>query len=396
MTQKESLAEYLFAVIRGKKSGLGPALFLALMKLFSWGYYAIIWSMCRLYSSGLFSKQKLPCFVVSLGNITVGGTGKTPTAERMASEFLARGYKVAILNRGYRGTWRGIAEIVSDGEKMLMTAQECGDEAYLLAANLPGVGVVIGRDRYTSGLLAIKEYGAEVLILDDAFQHWQLARDLDIVLIDATDDLLKNHILPRGTLREPLSGLKRASMFFLTKTDHAGQQRLEEIKGYLERINPSAPIIETNHKPAGFIEIENWYSGKATAILPIDTVSGHKVLAFSALGNPASFENTIVGLGGEVYQQVRFPDHHSYTMAEMQRILIRAVASGVSALVTTEKDAVKIPAEFIHRFRKLPIYVLKIQVFSNEEEEFDKVQQKIAAMIAKKRLELAEDRQRFS
>ena len=114
MTQKESLAEYLFAVIKGKKTGLGPSLFLALMKLFSWIYYAIIWSICSLYSSGLFSKQKLPCFVVSLGNITVGGTGKTPTAERMAMEFLARGYKVAILNRGYRGTWRGIAEIVSE------------------------------------------------------------------------------------------------------------------------------------------------------------------------------------------------------------------------------------------------------------------------------------------
>ena len=187
-----------------------------------------------------------------------------------------------------------------------------------------------------------------------------MARDLDIVLIDATDDLLNNHILPRGTLREPLGGLSRATMFFLTKTEQAGQERLEGIKDYLAQINPAAMVVETNHKPAGFIEIEDWYSGKAKAILPTDTIAGHKILAFSALGNPASFENTIVSLGGEVYQSVRFPDHHSYTMAEMQRILIRAVASGVSALVTTEKDAVKIPSEFIHRFRKLPLYVLKI------------------------------------
>ncbi|MFA6074652.1 MAG: tetraacyldisaccharide 4'-kinase [Negativicutes bacterium] len=395
MTRKETLSDYLFAVIKGKKTGFGPSLFLTLMTWFSWIYYAVIWSLCALYRCGLFSKQKLPCFVVSLGNITVGGTGKTPTAERMATEFLERGYKVAILNRGYRGTWRGIAEIVSNGEQMLMTAQECGDEAYLLAANLPGVGVVIGRDRYTSGLLAIKEYGAEVLILDDAFQHWQLARDLDIVLIDATDDLLNNHILPRGTLREPRSGLKRATMFFVTKTEHADQQRLEEIKEYLARINPAAPIIETNHKPAGFIEIEDWYAGKAKAILPTDTIYGQKILAFSALGNPASFEHTIVSLGGEVYQRVRFPDHHSYSMAEMQRILIRAVASGVSALVTTEKDAVKIPSEFIHRFRKLPIYVLKIQVFSNEEAEYDIVRKKVFEMISQKKIELEKEKRRF-
>lgn len=384
MIRKKTWREDGLAMIKGQKTGVFPFFFVLLMKILSLGYCQAVKLVRYFYQCGIFSKYKLPCFVISIGNMTVGGTGKTPTAERMAREFLQAGYKVAILQRGYRGTWEGVAEIVSDGEQIFMTAGECGDEAYLLATNLPGVGIVVGRDRYTSGLLAIKELGAEILIMDDGFQHWQLERDLDVVLVDVTDDLSKNQILPRGTLREPVDGFKRADVFMLTKTDLVDDKLTDSTAKFLSELNPRAMIIEVVHSPAGLIEIADWYAGKYDKISLNDKLSGQRVLVFSAIGNPLSFENTIENLGCEIVQRMRFADHHSYTMSEMQRILIRAVASGVTALVTTEKDAVKLPSEFIHRYRKLPIYVSKIEMQATDPAKYTRLYEAIAEKVAAK------------
>ena len=381
MTRKKTIPEYYLEVIKGKRKGIAPFLMLVVCKIVSYFYYTVVRSILGLYSLGIKKKCKLPCFVISLGNITVGGTGKTPTAERIATQFRDSGYKVTILNRGYRGSWRGKAEVVSDGEQIYMTAPECGDEAYLLAANLPGVSVVIGRDRYVSGELAIRQLGTEVLILDDGFQHWHLERDLDIVLIDATDSLLNNHILPYGTMREPISSLSRADIVLLTKTEHAAAENIVALDAYFREHLPRILVVETSHAPESFVNIEDWYAGHYEKSLAVDTLSGQKALVFSALGNPGAFEDSVSQLVGDVCQKVQFPDHHAYTMAELQRILIRAVASGANCIITTEKDAVKIPSEFIHRQRKLPIYVLRISVRTNDDANYDRIKERICREI---------------
>ncbi|VBB09275.1 tetraacyldisaccharide 4'-kinase [Lucifera butyrica] len=360
--QLEDLLTYLYELVHGEKKGRLAGMMLAVLRglsvIYTWGVLVKL----SLYRWGLLRQRKLPCRVISLGNITVGGTGKTPTAERLALAIRDMGYRVVILNRGYRAGWQEDVGLVSDGRRIYMSVAEAGDEAYLLAKNLPGVAVVIGKNRSVSGDYAVKQLKADVIIMDDGYQHWQLARDFDIVLIDSINRFGNGYLLPRGTLREPLRNLNRADAFILTKVNQSTNGNREMIRQTLERYNPSALVAESTHSPQCFIEIERWYKGVRPDQIALDDIKGKKVMAFSAIGNPASFEQTIAELKAELADTVRFPDHHDYTMAEMQFIMQRAVDNGLCALVTTEKDAVKIPAEFIHSDRPLPLYVLNMTV----------------------------------
>lgn len=371
MRLRESIQTYLYRIVHGEKQGLFASILLFLLHLFSRLYAWGVNFKLSLYRIGLLKQHRLPCKVISLGNITVGGTGKTPTAQRLAALIRDMGYRVVILNRGYRAAWRGNVGLVSDGHKIYMTAAEAGDEAYLLAKSLPGIPVVIGRERAISGEYAVKKLRAEVIILDDAYQHWQLARDLDIVLIDSLNQFGNNFLLPRGTLREPLTNLNRAHTFLLTKVDQTTDNAVGSIRDTLVQYNPSALIVESIHRPRWFIDIEQWYKGVRDAGVTLEAVRGRSVMAISAIGNPSSFEQTISDIGVNVIDSLRYPDHHHYTMAEMQWAMERAVERGAMALVTTEKDAVKIPSEFIHSERPLPVYVLGIEVrFLDGYEEF--------------------------
>lgn len=361
MRRREALQTYLYKVVHGKEHGFWPGIILRVLTAFSLLYTLGVKCKLALYQHGWLRRKCLPCLVISLGNITLGGTGKTPTAQVMARTMRDMGYKVAVLNRGYRGTWRGRVGVVSDGRKIYMTAAEAGDEAYLLAKNLPGVPVLIGRRRYLTGRFAYEQFGADVVILDDGYQHWQLYRDLDIVLIDAMSSFGNNHVLPRGTLREPLPHLNRAHAFLLTKTDQAANGT-EQLRQTITRYNPQAAIVESIHKPCYFIEITDWYKGAVRKKVSLEAVRGRAVMVMSAIGNPASFEHSIARLGAARVEPVRYPDHHDYTMAEMQHVLQRAVDDGAAAIITTEKDAVKIPSEFIHSSRPLPIYILGMEV----------------------------------
>lgn len=204
MHQREALQVYLYQLVHGNRQGLLAAALLIVLRVMSFIYGIGVTIKLRLYKHGILKQHKLDCRVISLGNITVGGTGKTPTAQRLASIIRDMGYRVAILNRGYRAGWRGQVGLVSDGRRIYMSVSEAGDEAYLLAKNLPGVAVVIGKNRTITGEYAVRNLRAEVIILDDGYQHWQLARDLDIVLIDTLNVFGNNFLLPRGTLREPL------------------------------------------------------------------------------------------------------------------------------------------------------------------------------------------------
>lgn len=362
MSLRETVQGYLYRLIHGEERGFVAALLLVVLNLLSQVYGAAIALRLFLYKQGILQTHRLPCRVISLGNITVGGTGKTPTAQKLAATIRDMGFKVAILNRGYRSKWQGDVGVVSDGRHIHMTASEAGDEAYLLAKNLPGIPVLIGKNRALSGQYASEHFQVDVVILDDGYQHWQLQRDFDIVLIDALNIFGNNYLLPRGTLREPLKNLVRADAVLLTKVDQSSDDALATIRATLASYNDKAIIVESVHNPQGFSEVENWYKDATTGILPSDTLTGSKVLAFSGIGNPSSFEQTLADLGIDLIAAVRYPDHYEYAMTEMQRLMQQAVEVGAQALVTTAKDAVKIPSEFIHSHRPLPVYVLGIEV----------------------------------
>ncbi|MCE5286593.1 MAG: tetraacyldisaccharide 4'-kinase [Pelosinus sp.] len=370
MRQMEAFQIYLYKIAHGEKKGFIAAIVLAVLRILSLIYGFGVGLKLSLYKHGFLRQHKLPCFVISLGNITVGGTGKTPTAQRLATIIRDMGYRVVILNRGYRSAWKGQVGVVSDGDKIYMSVTEAGDEAYLMAKKLPGVGVVIGKKRAITGNYAVDKLKAEVIILDDGYQHWELARDLDIVLIDTINVFGNNFLLPRGTLREPLANLERAHACLLTKVDQSTHDARDGIRDIIKCYNDTALIVESIHNPRYFIEIEEWYKGIRTKnMIPLDIVKGQKIVALSAIGNPPSFEQTITGVGAEVVETVRYPDHHDYTMAEMQHVMQKAVDNGAYAIITTEKDAVKIPSEFIHSDRPLRMYVLGIEIYFTEGHE---------------------------
>ena len=338
------------------------------------------------YELGFSGKERLNCFVISLGNITVGGTGKTPTAQRLAKEIRDLGYRVVILNRGYRAKFRGEVGIVSDGKTLNMDAAQAGDEAYMLAKHLPNVPVLIGARRAVTGQYAIENFGAEVVILDDGYQHWQVIRDLDILLIDAVSVFGNGHILPRGTLRESISHISRADICLMTKVDQAREGSRDLIRETVKKYNADAQIVESIHQPRCFIPLGEWTENLAGDGVPVETIRGKKIMAVSAIGNPASFERTLRDLGAEIISSLRYPDHHDYTPAEMADILRQADSFGAEMIVVTEKDAVKIPAEVAKENWSIPIYVICVEVkFQAGADDFkQKLQRCLAEKIGKK------------
>ena len=363
-TQKiENLRTYFIYLIHSKESdGFFMTLLMGLFYIFSLVYEQLVNMKLLCYKAGILGKEKLNCYVISLGNITVGGTGKTPTAQRLARDIRDMGYKVVILNRGYRSKWHGEVGIVSDGKNLHMDAAEAGDEAYMLAKHLPNVPVLIGAERAVTGKYAIEHFGAEVAILDDGYQHWQLIRDMDILLVDAVNVFGNGHLLPRGTLRESMSHISRADVCLITKVDQAEAGAGEYIRETVHKYNKDAKIVESIHQPRCFIPLAEWFIDLASEGVSVETISGKKILAVSAIGNPASFEQTLRDLGAEIMESIRYPDHHEYTVKEMRDVLQQADALGAEYIVITEKDAVKIPAEFAKSNWNIPIFVICVEV----------------------------------
>lgn len=352
-----------------------------------WPALALLRGAAWLYRKGVLAKyhaiadhperqEHVPAVVISLGNITVGGTGKTPTACMLARRLQSQGWRVALLNRGYRSQREdGGAAVMSDGQRVLLSAEEGGDEACLMARSLPGIPVLVGRKRALGGRLAVERFGTQVLILDDGFQHWQLYRDLDIVLVDGTNPFGNGHVLPRGILREPMEQLGRADAFIITKGDQITQDRAEAIAAKLRQYNPAAPVAMAIHKPSSCLAFAAWHDGKghgSGALQP----DGQSVLAVSALGNPASFERTLADAGFTVAGSLRYEDHHHYSCDDIRHMAARAAETGC-LLVTTEKDAVKLPAPLIKEY-DLPLYVLSITIeFTAGQDQIDTILQAV-------------------
>lgn len=298
------------------------------------------------YKKGILKSVCLPVPVISVGNITVGGTGKTPVVEYIARYLQAKGKRVAILSRGYAARIR--RESGSPGENV------CNDEYLLIKENIPDVPHLMNKDRIKGGLEAIERFQAEYLVLDDGFQHLRLARDLNIVIIDALNPFGYEQIIPRGMLREPLEGLRRADMILLSHADQCGRDKITGITNRLHEIAGDVPVIETVHKP---ICLE---SAKDAAKLDIRCLRGKRVFVFCAIGNPVSFRKSIENLGAGIAGFRVFPDHHVYTLSELQELNSEALGTKPDAIVITQKDGVKIGNSL--SVWDFPVWTLKIEI----------------------------------
>jgi len=325
----------------------------SLLALGSYLYRLIFQGWFFLYRAGIFKSKKLPCKVISVGNITVGGTGKTPAVETIARMCAAAGRSPVILSRGYGRQQKSIC--IGSAKTSF---REVGDEPILLARKLRGIPVVVGQDRFEAGLEALQTFRPQVLILDDGFQHLRLERDLDLVLIDATDPFGQGHLLPRGFLREPLENLSRADLFLITRSDEG--KPLEEIRQTLRALNPEAPIWVSGHL---FYTVRKFQD--SLEISP-SSLSNKKILAFAGIGNPQSFLSSLRKAGLSPIHFLEFPDHYPYSREELKRIEDLALKLQVEYILTTEKDEVRMEG-FKPRTDKFYTGVIRLEIFQAEE-----------------------------
>ncbi|SJZ47322.1 tetraacyldisaccharide 4'-kinase [Selenihalanaerobacter shriftii] len=353
------LENYLLEVIRGHKKGIMARIVLFICSILANIYYIGVKIRVKLYDLGIKKSHDIPCTIISIGNISVGGTGKTPITQFLARKFKARGLKVAILNRGYKAEFEGGIGLVSDGKQVLMTPKEAGDEAFMLAQSLPDVPIIIGSDRVVTGRYAYKHFEPDIILLDDGFQHWKLDRDIDVVAIDATNPFSNGSMIPRGTLREPLCSLERADVFFITKVDQVSQDEINKIRAKLDDYNHMALIFDTIHSPTYLRGL----GGEINLDSNLD-LSDKKVMSVSGIGNPKSFEQTLTDLGANVVDSIRFEDHHQYQEDEIVEIFSKAIEKDVELIITTEKDAVSMSSELVVKIKEqsIDVKVLGIEV----------------------------------
>jgi tetraacyldisaccharide 4'-kinase len=365
-TWTENVETFVLEVIleqrRGPKAALVRGVLYAFSKLFQVGVKA----RRALYNYRIFRDSTLGVQVIAVGNLTVGGTGKTPVVEKFARELRDEGRNVAILSRGYRSKPAPMLErllnklflrddttpprVVSDGKSLLLDSEMAGDEPYMLASNLKDVVVLVDKDRVKSGRYAIEKFGCDTLLLDDGFQYWKLrGRRLDIVLIDRQQPFGNERLLPRGTLREPPSHLARASTIFITKSDG----NTAELRRRITEVNPTAGIIECIHHP---LYLEDVFTGQR---LELDYLQGRRVASLSGIAQPESFEQSLVRLNASLVYSKRFADHHRFSQQEVINAINRGKKRQAEAIITTQKDAVRFPK--IDR-RDLPIFFMRVEI----------------------------------
>jgi tetraacyldisaccharide 4'-kinase len=378
----EAVETIVLEVIFEQRRGKRAAVVRTILHLFSKVYTAIIKLRRFLYDWRLLRDSTLGIQVIAIGNVTVGGTGKTPVVEKFARELKNQGRTVAILSRGYRSKPPPLPKrflntvlfrsdstpprVVSDGKSLLLDSETAGDEPYMLASNLKDVVVLVDKNRVKSGRYAIEHFGCDTLLLDDGFQYWKLAgRRHDIVLIDCQQPFGNEHLLPRGTLREPLSHLARASTIFITKSDGNTGSLRQRISKY----NPGAGVIECVHHPLYF---EDVFTGERHGL---EYLKGKRIASLSGIAQPESFEQSLVKGGGELVYSKRFADHHRFTQQEILNVINRSKKRQADAIITTQKDAVRFPK--IDR-RDLPMLFMRVEIkILNGAEDFQDCVRKI-------------------
>ncbi len=375
----EHIEQYFIEIIRERRKAPFDSFVKGILFVASRFYLRAINTRIWLYDNRVIRYRAIGCLVVSIGNLTCGGTGKTPIVEIFARTLSQKGRRVAVLSRGYRSRdKRGFFEklrkrlfskkmevpprVVSDGKNLLHDSITAGDEPYMLASNLKDVAVLVDKDRVKSGLYAIDEFGTDVLILDDGFQYLRLKAHINIILVDSTSPFDNHHVLPRGLMREPIEHILRADYVFLTKSD--GSPRLRHLKEFIRKHNHRAEIIECCHKPKYLEEVFD--RGRRH---PLESLRGKKIASISAIANPASFEGFLEDLGGELVLKRHYADHHRYRQQEMIDFINDAKSAGAELIVTTEKDAVRMPR--LDR-RDIDIQFLRVEIdILSGQENFD-------------------------
>jgi tetraacyldisaccharide 4'-kinase len=325
---------YLLQIITGRRRGLGAAMVKPILTLLSFGYRMIHGLNRILYAAGLRHSVKLPVPVVSVGNVTTGGTGKTPFVEHLARWFETRGLRVAILSRGYGR----------------IPGAPADDEA--LGGSTPNIGRFTNPNRARLARQVLESFKPNVILLDDGFQHYRIRRDLDILLVDAVNPFANGRILPRGLLREPRSAVKRADLVVITRSDQVDPTRLETIRSMLARLTDGKPMVEAAHKP---IELEAPAESRS---LPLEWLRTRELVAFSGIGNPEAFRLTLESLGARIVSHATYPDHHLYLPEEIRSLCAKKKEFMAEGIITTRKDAARLKLEAFD----CPLYVLKVEM----------------------------------
>lgn len=353
----DSLEQFAVDVILERRAGKRASLLRAVLFAISLLYFRIVALRLTLFRSHILREHQLGCPVVSIGNLTVGGTGKTPVVEKLARDLSQKGRRIAILSRGYKSVRKkgplsqsSPVRVVSEGGAILLDSKNAGDEPFMLAKNLRGVAVLVDKDRVGCGRHAVGKLGCDLLILDDGLQYLRLHRRFDIVLIDREAPFGNEYLLPRGTLREPPNHLRRATHILITKCDGSD---LSDLHARIRLHNKTAPIIECRHRP---VELQDLASGKT---FPLSDLEGLRAASLSAIASPESFEQGLRRLGVNLDLTQSFADHHRYSKREIDRFLKRCARRGISCVLTTEKDAVRMPRLFN---QEIPIRYLRIEI----------------------------------
>ncbi len=384
----EDIENFIIDVVINNRRGIRASLLRIVFRGLSGIYSAVVRTRLYLYRHRYIHDHHLGVPVISVGNLTVGGTGKTPVVEMLAKALHEHGRRVCILSRGYKSKRQKklpfskkmaarlgfipkppvpLPRIVSDGENVLLDSHNAGDEPFMLAKNCPGIPVVVDKNRVKAGAHAIQRFGADVLVLDDGLQYLKLKHRHDIVLIDKTAVFGNNgYMLPRGTLREPPRSLRRASYIFITKSDGDSEDVIKQIRRY----NRAAEIIECRHRAMHY---ENIHTGER---LPIDGLRDKFVGALSGIAVPESFENGLRKLGAKVEVIARFADHHRFRGPELKNFVERCVRRDVHCMVTTEKDFVRFPKLPV---ADIPFYFMRVEIeIIRGRDVFDKMVRLIA------------------
>ncbi len=362
----ENLEQLAIEIIMERRSGKCASLLRGILQIISHFYEKIVFFRLALYRSRIFRQHLIGCPVVSIGNLTMGGTGKTPIVEKLARELTEHGRRVAILSRGYKSVPKPMLErlfmrlrkneaffaprVVSEGGALLLDSRTAGDEPFMLAKNLKEVTILVDRDRVKSSTYAIKHLHCDFLLLDDGLQYLKLRHRFDIVLIDQEAPFGNEFLIPRGTLREPPQNLRRATHIIITKCTGGD---LSPLYQRIRKFNPTAAIIETAHRP---IELCHLSSGET---LPLSALYQLKIGVISGIASPESFQQGLRHLGANLLLTQSYADHHRYSLQEITRFVQRCARRNLSMIITTEKDAVRIP-----RLTELeiPIYYLRIEI----------------------------------
>ena len=329
-----------------------------------WLYAAVISIRNRLYTLGLFKARTLPCRVVSVGNIVVGGTGKTPAVIAIAKHLQNERVRVAILLRGYKRQSREKVTIVSDGETVYASLRESGDEAAMMARHLDDIPIIVGKKRYQAGQVALERFGVDVLLLDDGFQHRQLARDVDILTVPPVRPFGNAaRLLPAGTLREPPAALRRADIILLTHTDTTDV--LLHAKATVKRFAPNALILESVHQPVCLYPLATRKSREKTnSVDAAIALEGKRILAVCGIGNPDAFVATLMQCSAKNVELLAYPDHHVYTEADLGQMDRAFQAAQADLIVTTQKDEGKLEPLMVDW--ELPVFVLEVALVITE------------------------------